>query len=105
MQDSQAIDEPYGRDLPADSLFGVCHAVGEDLGFDPFILRVALLSTMFFNPLVTVGAYVALAAAVGVSRWLFPSAKSDESAAQLSLAAVESSLEPELESREVALAA
>jgi phage shock protein C len=57
-----------------DHLFGVCQAIGEDLGFDPLYLRVALFSLMFFNPLYMLGAYAGLAIVLGISRWVAPKA-------------------------------
>ena len=55
-----------------DSLFGICQAAGEDLHISPFFLRVGLISVLFFNPLLMVGAYVGLGLVVGASRVLFP---------------------------------
>jgi phage shock protein C len=55
-----------------DSLFGVCQAAGEDLRINPFFLRVGLISVLFFNPLLMLGAYLGLGLVVGASRVLFP---------------------------------
>ena len=55
-----------------DSLFGICQAAGEDLQINPFFLRVGLISVLFFNPLLMIGAYLGLGLVVGVSRVLFP---------------------------------
>jgi len=55
-----------------DSLFGICQAAGEDLRINPFFLRVGLISVLFFNPLLMLGAYVGLGLVVGASRVLFP---------------------------------
>jgi phage shock protein C len=55
-----------------DSLFGICQAAGEDLRISPFFLRVGLISVMFFNPLLMIGAYLGLGLVVGLSRVLFP---------------------------------
>ena len=55
-----------------DSLFGICQAAGEDLHINPFFLRVGLISVLFFNPLLMLGAYVGLGLVVGASRVLFP---------------------------------
>jgi phage shock protein PspC (stress-responsive transcriptional regulator) len=60
-----------------DSLFGICQSIGEDFGFDPFFLRVALLGALFFSPLGVIAAYVALGVTVGLSRLLFPQAKAE----------------------------
>jgi phage shock protein PspC (stress-responsive transcriptional regulator) len=63
--------ENYDSSEP-DSLFGICQAAGEDLGIDPFLLRVALIGLLFFSPLAMIGAYVGLGVVVGASRLLFP---------------------------------
>lgn len=55
-----------------DKLFGICEAVGEQLGFNPIYLRIALIGLLFFGPLYMVGAYVALGVVVGISHLLFP---------------------------------
>jgi len=74
MQDQIAVtNEEQGvfSDQP-DFMFGVCEAIGEDLGFDPFYLRVALLGLLFFSPVAMLASYAALGGAVALSRWLFP---------------------------------
>lgn len=55
-----------------DKLFGICEAVGEQLGFDAIYLRIALIGLLFFGPLYMVGTYVALGILVGISHLLFP---------------------------------
>lgn len=55
-----------------DKLFGICEAVGEQLGFNPIYLRVALIGLLFFGPLYMVGAYVALGIVVGIAHLVFP---------------------------------
>lgn len=55
-----------------DSLFGICQVAGEDLHIKPFFLRVGLISVLFFNPLLMIGAYLGLGLVVGASRVLFP---------------------------------
>jgi len=60
-----------------DSLFGICQAAGEDLHINPFFLRVGLISVMFFNPLLMIGAYLGLGLVVGASRVLFPKPPSE----------------------------
>lgn len=57
----------------SDTLLGVCQGIGEDFGFNPLWLRLALTALLFLYPLVALGLYAALAATVAVSRWLFPS--------------------------------
>ncbi len=53
-----------------DNLLGICHAIGEDFGFNPFLLRAALAIAIIFAPLWTLGAYAAMGVAVAASRLL-----------------------------------
>ena len=55
-----------------DTLFGICEGVGQDFGFNPNYLRVALAVSMIWNPVAVLAAYVLLGAAVAVSRWVAP---------------------------------
>lgn len=55
-----------------DTFFGVCEALGEDFGFNPNWLRVALGVGLLFNPLASVAAYAAAGLIVGFSRLLVP---------------------------------
>ena len=55
-----------------DSLFGVCQAIGEDIGFNPFFLRLGFLGLGFFSIPASVAAYALLGIGVAASRWLFP---------------------------------
>jgi phage shock protein PspC (stress-responsive transcriptional regulator) len=60
---------PLARD---DTLFGVCQALGEDIGFNPFYLRLALGVALIWNPVIVIGGYLAAAVAIAVSRWIVP---------------------------------
>jgi phage shock protein PspC (stress-responsive transcriptional regulator) len=55
-----------------DTLFGVCEALGEDLGFNPLPLRIALGVLLLWNPVVVVSAYFGAGVLVMVTRWAFP---------------------------------
>lgn len=55
-----------------DTILGVCEAIGQDFGFHPNILRVALASLVYFAPVAVIGGYVALGAVVAISRWVAP---------------------------------
>lgn len=89
MQDPQhGADEnhdpfPEGPDM----IFGVFQSIGEDLGVDPFYLRVAFLAGLFFSPLAVIAAYVALGAVVALSLWLFPKAPSAKPCEQADVSA------------------
>ena len=52
------------------NLFGVCAALGEDVGFDPLWLRIALSVGVIWNWQAIAVLYAALAAVVLVSRVL-----------------------------------
>ena len=100
MQDAQLNVETHEDVTPEpDTLFGVCQTIGNELGFNPFYLRVALLGLLFFSPVAVIASYVALGAAVALSSWLFPEPAA-ETAADAQLQAVESNTweisEPEL---------
>jgi hypothetical protein len=79
-----------------DSLFGICQAAGEDLHINPFFLRVGLISVLFFNPMLMIGAYLALGLVVGASRVLFPKPQADVAAEASYEQPRQVHLEPEL---------
>ncbi|WP_265570694.1 PspC domain-containing protein [Sphingomicrobium nitratireducens] len=55
-----------------DTIFGVCEALGEDLGFNPLWLRLAFIAPLFWVPVQMVVLYLALGALVFVSRRIAP---------------------------------
>ncbi len=57
---------------PKDNLLGICNAVGEDFGFNPLWLRLALGFAFVLQPVGVVVAYLALGLVVLVSRLAFP---------------------------------
>ena len=61
--------------LRNDTLLGVCEAIGQDFGFNPNWLRVALCLALFASPVGAVAAYFGLGIVVLASRLIFPSAK------------------------------
>ena len=54
------------------TFFGVCEGLGEDFGFNPLYLRVALPVPLFFFPTETLAFYVVAGVVVLLSRLLFP---------------------------------
>lgn len=54
------------------TFFGVCEALGEDLGFSPVLLRIAFGVALFFSPVGTVGVYAALGLLVAFTRFVAP---------------------------------
>lgn len=78
-----------------DKLFGICHAVGEALGFNPFYLRVALIALMVFSPVASIATYVGLGVVVLLAHIIFPkpgSASTDQGESP----ALETAAEPQL---------
>lgn len=80
-----------------DTFFGVCEGLGEDLGFHPNILRVALTLLLFFNPVGAVAAYAVGGVVVLTTRLLVPNPKAPQQPAadsEAPLAEEEAELEP-----------
>lgn len=88
------------HEQPWENLFGVCAAIGEDLGFNPLWLRIALGVSVLFSPLGAAIAYGWMALAVLASRLLFPkrraTAAAEPAAAAAPAAAAPIEIEPEL---------
>ena len=53
-----------------DNLLGICHAIGEDFGFNPMFLRIPLAVGIIFSAKWTLIAYAAMGVAVLASRLL-----------------------------------
>lgn len=55
-----------------DTMLGICEALGEDFGFNPTFLRVALALLLFWSPLAAIGLYLGAGALVAMTRWIAP---------------------------------
>ena len=55
-----------------DTLLGVCEGLGQDFGFNPDILRIALAASILWNPVFAIGAYFGLGLLVLLSRLISP---------------------------------
>lgn len=53
-----------------DNLLGICHAIGEDFGFNPIFLRIPLAVGIIFSAQWTLIAYAAMGVMVLASRLL-----------------------------------
>ena len=53
-----------------DNLLGICHAIGEDFGFNPIFLRIPLAVALIADARWTLIAYAAMGLAVLASRLL-----------------------------------
>jgi phage shock protein C len=64
-------DQPatFWRD---DTMFGVCQALAEDFGFNPFWLRMAFALGLLWAPVSVICAYLGVGVVVLVSRLLAP---------------------------------
>lgn len=58
--------------LRNDTFLGVCQALGEDFGFHPNWLRVALSAGLLWNPYAVIGTYLGIGVIVAFSRFFFP---------------------------------
>ena len=54
------------------TILGVCEALGEDLGFNPVLLRVPLAVSLLLSPLAVVVTYAGLAMLVAFTRLVAP---------------------------------
>jgi phage shock protein PspC (stress-responsive transcriptional regulator) len=54
------------------TFLGVCEGLGEDFGFNPLFLRMALPVPLFFFPAETIAGYLAAGVVVLLSRLVFP---------------------------------
>jgi phage shock protein C len=54
------------------TFFGVCEALGEDLGFNPVFLRLAFAVGLFLNPVAVLAIYAGLGALVAFTRFVAP---------------------------------
>ena len=68
-------------DLPAskpnmltrnDTMLGICQSLGDDFGFNPDFLRVALGIVLIWQPILAIAAYLAIGIVVLAARLLFP---------------------------------
>jgi len=86
-----------------DTFFGVCQAIGEDLGFNPNWLRAALGVLLIWSPLATIAAYLAAGIVIALIRWIVPNPRSAR--AKAGEPALETAAAVEGDNDEVALAA
>ena len=85
-----------------DTIFGVCQAIGDDFGFNPLWLRIALAVPVMFQSYWGIAAYAVLGIAVLASRLIAPVPKPSNVVA---LPKVETVASVPLEAEPLALAA
>lgn len=57
------------------TLLGICEALGEDFGFNPVFLRIALSLALFFSPVGAIAVYAGLGLLVAFTRFVAPNPK------------------------------
>ena len=67
--------------LRNDTILGVCEAIGQDFGFDPLWLRLVFVASIFFAPMVGLGAYLGLGGIVAATRYFAPNPPASEQVA------------------------
>ena len=82
-----------------DTFFGICQGLGEDLGINPQILRLAFALALFMSPVAAIGGYAVAGVIVLGSRLLAPEPRAARSEPE------PAATEPEPEQRQLPLAA
>ncbi len=72
--------------LRNDTMLGVCEGLGQDFGFNPMWLRLALASALLWNPPLVIAAYLGLGVALAVARWICPVPQAAATAPRLATA-------------------
>ena len=58
--------------LRNDTILGVCEALGQDLGVNPTWFRLAFIAPLFFQPILTIAAYLGIGLVIAASRKIYP---------------------------------
>jgi phage shock protein C len=86
--------------LRDDTILGVCEALGQDFGFNPLWLRIALAAGLLWNPTAIVAIYLGLGVVVAASRLVFPAARKAGAAKPAPVQAEAPAVEAEVEQEE-----
>ncbi|HEX8513376.1 MAG TPA: PspC domain-containing protein [Allosphingosinicella sp.] len=82
------------------TFFGVCEALGEDLGFSPVFLRLAFAVGLFLSPVAVIAAYAGLGVLVAFTRFVAPDPRpapaAEQEAAPVAADRAEAQAEPEM---------
>lgn len=85
---------PAATATKKDNLFGICHALGREFGFDPLWLRLALAVSLLWNPVLVLAAYFYAGLVMLAAHWLPPRRRSAAPVAEVH--AIADRGEPEL---------
>ena len=88
-----------------DTFFGVCQALGEDFGFHPNLLRLALAIALFWNPVAVLAGYAAVGVVIALTRWLVPNPRIASAPAETDAAQEAAEVEARCEEEALPLAA
>ena len=75
--------DPNAPAAKKDNLFGICNAIGEDLGIDPLWPRLLFATTFIFDPAVVIATYFAVGALMLAVRFAFPRPKPTHAGAEV----------------------
>ena len=78
------------------TFFGVCEALGEDLGFSPVFLRLAFAVGLFLNPVAVIAIYAGLGALVAFTRFVAPNPRTQATEEATAAEPEEAQAEPEM---------
>ena len=74
--------------LRNDTILGVCEAIGQDFGFNPLWLRLALIGPVFFAPMASIAAYLGLGVIVAATRYFAPNTPASQQVVDVKATAV-----------------
>jgi phage shock protein C len=77
-----------------DNLLGICQAIGDDFGFNPLWLRLVFASALIWNPMIDIGAYLALGLVVMLTRLIVPNPRPARAVKQADAPAADNSDQP-----------
>jgi len=86
--------DPHAPTPKKDNLFGICNALGEDLGIDPLWPRLLFATTFIFDPAVVIASYFAIGALMLVVRFAFPRPRPARTSAEVVALTPPAAVEP-----------
>lgn len=89
--------DPHAAAPKKDNLFGICNALGEDLGIDPLWPRLLFATTFIFDPAVVIASYFAIGALLLAVRFAFPRPKPARADAEVVALTPPAAAEPPVE--------
>ena len=94
-QNTQTENRAVPLILRNDTMLGVCTGLGEEFGFNPNFLRVAIASLFLVSFKAAIGIYLALGIALAIGRLLFPAKRAAAAPVQAQVEANDAEAVPE----------